>query len=240
MKVGLERVGEPSELRSGVSFWRESPSSRVAFLFTREAIRLTRSRGCRTRWPLPVRSWGAPPVERGACSGFSAGAVSVAVVSVVEVSGAAGSAAVVSRRGRRGCLRLRGLWCRSGLSRDGGGGGGRRRHRGGLRAGADLHGRRLSRLSLCGDGDRERGERGGHGRQHRQHGHGQLHGRCEQASDSAPGGPRVEGWFSALRSQVWGSDERHRRHAAARAMDAGIKSLYRPARARTSVARCSP
>ena len=96
MKVGLERVGEPSEFRSGVSFWRESPSSRVAFLFTREAIRLTRSRGCLTRWPLPVRSWGAPPVERGACSGFSAGVVSVAVVSVVEVSGAAGSAAVVS------------------------------------------------------------------------------------------------------------------------------------------------
>ncbi len=82
MKVGFERVGEPSRLRSFGRLpagWRRGSLS--AFLSTREGICLDPLSSGSMKRPLPVRSWGAPPSERGACSGFSAGVVSAGVVS---------------------------------------------------------------------------------------------------------------------------------------------------------------
>ena len=48
MKLGFERVGEPSGLRSEARRSRGPLSSRVVLRFTREGILFTRSRGRRT------------------------------------------------------------------------------------------------------------------------------------------------------------------------------------------------
>ena len=169
MKLGFERVGEPSELRSGRGA-AASRSPRGSSSASRARRSASRARAAaRTSWPLPVRSWGAPPVARGACSGFSAGGVSVAGRGLggrpspwcaVSAGGASGAGARRPAAPRAAAPERPGRWWWERCSTGGTGlGSGRRRHR----------------LGLGRHGDRERREEGGHDGHHRQHGHGQLH-----------------------------------------------------------------